>query len=199
MELGRFRRRDSYEGRLGEPITLHKYLYGNGNPANFVDPSGLFSIAEAQAAASIANTLNNLQLSNGLQLAEHILSTQSQGLPISDEYEILLSHGGLDFNEQILDCLEKYSSRDAVIRFFIYGGALPIPKRLINVPIIGSSSRLTNPLSLLGFAFRGLRLPFRVFGTPNTFRALGRANAILARGLLVYDTIFLSTCSFRDF
>jgi len=45
-ETGRFTRRDSYEGRIGEPITLHKYLYGNANPVNFVDPSGLFTIQE---------------------------------------------------------------------------------------------------------------------------------------------------------
>ncbi|PPT05883.1 Rhs-family protein [Geitlerinema sp. FC II] len=32
--VGRFTRRDSYEGRIGEPITLHKYLYGNANPVN---------------------------------------------------------------------------------------------------------------------------------------------------------------------
>ncbi|MBP0002666.1 MAG: RHS repeat-associated core domain-containing protein, partial [Cyanobacteria bacterium SBC] len=40
-ETGRFTRRDTYEGRIGEPITLHKYLYGNANPVNFVDSSGL--------------------------------------------------------------------------------------------------------------------------------------------------------------
>jgi RHS repeat-associated protein len=39
---GRFHSQDSYEGRNGEPLTLHKYLYANGNPAMFTDPSGQF-------------------------------------------------------------------------------------------------------------------------------------------------------------
>ena len=38
---------DSYEGRPNEPITLHKYLYANGNPVSNTDPSGRFSISDA--------------------------------------------------------------------------------------------------------------------------------------------------------
>ena len=41
---GRFTRRDTWEGNNFEPVTLHKYLYGNGNPVSYVDPSGLFAI-----------------------------------------------------------------------------------------------------------------------------------------------------------
>jgi RHS repeat-associated protein len=38
--VGRFLTRDTWQGRRGEPITLHKYLYANGNPVVFVDPTG---------------------------------------------------------------------------------------------------------------------------------------------------------------
>ena len=31
------------------PITLNKYLYGNGNPVSYVDPSGNFSLLELGA------------------------------------------------------------------------------------------------------------------------------------------------------
>jgi RHS repeat-associated protein len=48
---GRFTRRDTYEGRLSEPMTLHKYFYGNLNPVNFIDPSGLSFTASEQALA----------------------------------------------------------------------------------------------------------------------------------------------------
>ncbi|MEC4896326.1 MAG: RHS repeat-associated core domain-containing protein, partial [Oscillatoria sp. PMC 1051.18] len=59
--VGRFTRRDVYEGRLGEPITLHKYLYGNGNPVSYTDPSGL-----------LAGTLNENNLT--LQLLADLLA-----------------------------------------------------------------------------------------------------------------------------
>ncbi|NEO88606.1 MAG: RHS repeat-associated core domain-containing protein, partial [Spirulina sp. SIO3F2] len=39
--IGRFTRRDTYEGRLAEPITLNKFVYGNSDPVNGIDPSGL--------------------------------------------------------------------------------------------------------------------------------------------------------------
>jgi len=40
INAGRFTRRDTYEGTLQTPITLHKYIYGNSNPATYVDPTG---------------------------------------------------------------------------------------------------------------------------------------------------------------
>ena len=35
QDIGRFTRRDTYEGRIFEPVTLHKYLYGNANPVYY--------------------------------------------------------------------------------------------------------------------------------------------------------------------
>ena len=37
---GRFQTRDTYEGDQEEPLSLHKYLYCQGNPVNGTDPSG---------------------------------------------------------------------------------------------------------------------------------------------------------------
>ena len=48
VETGRFVSRDSFEGILRDPGTLHKYLYGNGNPVNRTEPSGLFSLSSPQ-------------------------------------------------------------------------------------------------------------------------------------------------------
>ena len=42
-DVGRFTRRDVYEGDINNPVSLHKYLYGNSNPVNFIDPSGFYS------------------------------------------------------------------------------------------------------------------------------------------------------------
>lgn len=39
-ETGRFIQQDSHPGRLSDPPSLHRYLYGHGNPARFIDPTG---------------------------------------------------------------------------------------------------------------------------------------------------------------
>ena len=37
---------DPYPGQIIEPTSLHKYLYANADPVNFIDPSGLASLSE---------------------------------------------------------------------------------------------------------------------------------------------------------
>ena len=54
----RFLQADTYQGKLQEPISLHKYLYANGNPVNNVDPSGNYSISSIGAALSVVSTLS---------------------------------------------------------------------------------------------------------------------------------------------
>lgn len=45
-DVDRFWSRDLYSGRVGEPLTLHDYLYAHADPVNNSDPSGLFAVAE---------------------------------------------------------------------------------------------------------------------------------------------------------
>jgi RHS repeat-associated protein len=47
-DTGRFNRMDSYEGRIFDPVSRHKYLYANANPVNFIDPSGFAATTIAQ-------------------------------------------------------------------------------------------------------------------------------------------------------
>ena len=79
---GRFTRRDTYEGRLSEPITLHKYVYGNSNPIRFIDPTGLFSsLNEVSAANSLRTTIANIYG----QIADQALNVISSGGSLSLE------------------------------------------------------------------------------------------------------------------
>jgi RHS repeat-associated protein len=45
-DRGRFMSMDPYPGEIDEPLSLHKYLYANGDAANMIDPSGLATLAE---------------------------------------------------------------------------------------------------------------------------------------------------------
>ena len=64
--VGRFTRRDTYEGELKNPVTLHKYLYAHANPANGTDPSGLFTTQEAIATSKIITVLAALDIAQSL-------------------------------------------------------------------------------------------------------------------------------------
>lgn len=46
---GRFVTRDTHEGTIFDPLTLHKYLYVANDPVNKIDPSGLFFASVAVA------------------------------------------------------------------------------------------------------------------------------------------------------
>jgi RHS repeat-associated protein len=60
QSVGRFTRKDIYEGRLGEPLTLHDYLYTHNNPINNTDPTGLFTLSETLRALSLVSSLSAL-------------------------------------------------------------------------------------------------------------------------------------------
>jgi RHS repeat-associated protein len=59
---GRFHSQDTYEGDKGSPLTLHKYLYANGNPAMFTDPSGYFGLPDSAAVIGGLQTLARFTL-----------------------------------------------------------------------------------------------------------------------------------------
>ena len=61
---GRFISQDKYLGTIEEPITLHKYLYANSNPVNYIDPSGYSSgtLIDQEATMDIQGNLNGISL-----------------------------------------------------------------------------------------------------------------------------------------
>jgi RHS repeat-associated protein len=61
VNRGRFWTQDTFEGDIEDPLSLHKYLYGNGNPVENVDPSGNSSIKELTTAFAIIDILSAVQ------------------------------------------------------------------------------------------------------------------------------------------
>lgn len=52
-EIGRFISMDPYVGNVLEPMSLHRYLYGNADPLNMVDPTGEKSVASFAIGAAV--------------------------------------------------------------------------------------------------------------------------------------------------
>uniref|UniRef100_UPI0010F9F37E RHS repeat domain-containing protein n=1 Tax=Chitinivorax sp. B TaxID=2502235 RepID=UPI0010F9F37E len=57
-ETGRFVSQDTHAGNLANPITLHDYLYANGDPVGNIDPTGKFSMGSIGVTMAIGGTLN---------------------------------------------------------------------------------------------------------------------------------------------
>jgi RHS repeat-associated protein len=73
VRAGRFWGMDTYEGDLGAPLSLHKYLYTGANPANHRDPSGndfdTISTLAAAADSAVLGAIAGLSVSAGLAIA----------------------------------------------------------------------------------------------------------------------------------
>ena len=55
---GTFTTMDTYQGRLSDPMSLHKYMYAAANPIKYCDPSGNnYTVAQQGLAIGIALVL----------------------------------------------------------------------------------------------------------------------------------------------
>jgi len=57
QSIGRLTSMDTFLGFEKDPVTLHKYLYGNSDPINNIDPSGHISLSSIGAALNISARL----------------------------------------------------------------------------------------------------------------------------------------------
>jgi len=71
---GRFWTADTFEGSIFDPSSLHKYLYTSANPANRIDPSGRFGLAETTVANSIGSTLDAIDGLSGSSIMQGLLN-----------------------------------------------------------------------------------------------------------------------------
>jgi RHS repeat-associated protein len=114
--VGRFTRRDTYEGRVGEPVTLHKYLYGNANPVNFTDPSGLSALSEfSSTSLSISQQMVAILAGVGIVRAAGIIVTNDRPsptpFPLPAGGSIPDGPGAFPNNDGILDRILDFGRR----------------------------------------------------------------------------------------
>ena len=64
QSVGRFTQMDTWQGNSSDPVTLHKYAYGNLDPVNNIDPTGNFSLASFGAASNVRSILATTSVPN---------------------------------------------------------------------------------------------------------------------------------------
>ena len=115
----RFISMDSYGGITADPLSLHKYLYADGNPINGVDPSGHVDLVETMtvtgmgsaAAAVTSNPTLVAQAEAELVAAgEGLLSTAETGIA---DAEALVGEAAGQVRELVSEAYELVSTQVA--------------------------------------------------------------------------------------
>jgi RHS repeat-associated protein len=169
VETGRFYGRDQLEGVLIAPVTLHRFLYANSNPAGNTDPTGDETLSDTGLAVSLTATLalasfgaaTALQLTNNASLPVVLAEATSYYISsFMKEASVLWGPalGALDILKQqirtsVLAIAEGPRIRwQYIIQFptfvtrsdpyFVPGGDEPAPGRLIVLQFGGYSYRV---------------------------------------------------------
>jgi len=82
-DRGRFFSMDPFDGRLADPMSLHRYLYANADPVNLADPTGRdISLADLSVGLAIASSLDTIGLAtvNGIVHASVASAFPDQGI-----------------------------------------------------------------------------------------------------------------------
>ena len=172
---GRFHTLDTYEGRNGEPLTLHKYLYVHGNPVMMNDPSGEFSLGEmsqvngslmqnlGQAFSNVGRgilrqlkervwTVKKIGLSSGFPYFEHtFIWAKKRESRIGIGYHIFSTPDYLNYRAAV-----KSMSKSRTYNILVDGifAILPqeSPESLLGVPLKVASEKLVTLMTNLQFA-----------------------------------------------
>ncbi len=81
--VGRFTQMDSWQGKASNPTTLNKYLYANGAPILYTDPSGHFGLASFSVGSRVQGVLSSIALPSYAAVGSRILSTLIRPIVIS--------------------------------------------------------------------------------------------------------------------
>ena len=74
--IGRFASQDPFPGTEQDPLSLHKYLYGNVDPTNRIDPAGLESLVTQFVGAVVRGVLFTLSVLRGAIPAATLLANR---------------------------------------------------------------------------------------------------------------------------
>jgi large repetitive protein len=71
-DLGRFISTDAFPGFIERPISQHSYLYANGNPVNFTDPTGYNTFQDVMVTAAFTSILASFGWSGAIVGAQYL-------------------------------------------------------------------------------------------------------------------------------
>jgi RHS repeat-associated protein len=101
LETGRFISRDTFEEIPSNSLTMHRYIYGNGNPVSYTDPSGYLAI-------NLGDVLLALEI---LAAGWVVYATPTFGLSLLDKR--LTNHEVYNIEARILTESRSYNSGGA--------------------------------------------------------------------------------------
>ena len=108
---GRFTSMDSYLGSVDDPVSLHKYLYANANPVNYIDPTGYYTIIELETYMTASDSLQITMLKIDLSFLHNVtVSTEAVLLTVDLSRKLVdsmfdegVSIG--DAQKELVDCV----------------------------------------------------------------------------------------------
>ncbi|ERL55882.1 Rhs family protein [Psychrobacter aquaticus CMS 56] len=104
--VGRFTQMDSWHGKVSDPTTLNKYLYANGAPILYTDPSGHFGLASFGSSFSVMSTLNSIAIPSSAAF----LAKASVGLLTAG----VITHTAIDSDSTIARILRSGIAQQAL-------------------------------------------------------------------------------------
>ena len=120
---------DPFFGKFNDPLTLHKYLYANGDPVSHGDPLGLFSLA----GSLINMTISSMLMSTLAPVIEPIFSMGAA---------LLIPRPVLNFLQQPLSAFMLGANFAAGASYFLSGGLVGGVELLLS-PNTGSAALYT--------------------------------------------------------
>jgi hypothetical protein len=117
-DTGRYLTKDSWQGDYNRPLSLNQWNYVEGNPVNYVDPSGYIKESEAQDAWDIMMELKQYQVKIVVDWGYTDNGVLRTLLPVSPDRAKLYDWGCLSWTEGLwtLDDMQAFENGIAIIR-----------------------------------------------------------------------------------